>query len=187
MADDLNDMLSSPTKKVDEASNVLARLWRQILCHSNIGVDKWNAAMQRYLDDPRNGIPRAGKQRSSERGNLNKALCKPSITWGVFIKGIRFLAPKRVEFTVKITWFEGKTTQHSIKTDTLDDFDVEDFIEEGDNDVKPPPSRRNFITKAPAEHRIETLGDAARELEKFNDELNTAESKTFQEQDDEDE
>lgn len=114
MSKELNDMLSSPTKGVEEASGVLARLFRLILMDLNISHMGLNSLMIRWLEDPRNGIANNGKSRSSERGNMIKEMTRGDMTWKVFVKCIRFLAPIEMRFEVHLKWSAKKTTVHGI-------------------------------------------------------------------------
>lgn len=109
-SEDLDEMLNSPNKGVDKATGVLARLFRQILIDANISTMAWATLMERYLEDPRNRVPKNGKDRSSARGNLNKELRRPTMTWKVFRKGIQFLNIVHVRFEVHATWANRKKT-----------------------------------------------------------------------------
>jgi len=121
MSEDLNKILQSPNKQVHKATGVLSRLFRQILF--DIGVDPltWDKLMLRYLNDPTNGIPsNDNSKRSSARGNLNKALGKPTMSWKMFITALRFLKPESVEFELKLTWKNKKTTVHRTTIQLID-------------------------------------------------------------------
>lgn len=115
MSDELKKLLSSADKEIPAAENVLSRLFRQILADLNINHSVWNKLMIRYLDDPRHGIPKAGRDRSSARGNLNKELRRPTFTWRIFQKGLRFLGPVSVRFEVHMEWPTKKVTVHSTR------------------------------------------------------------------------
>lgn len=68
--------------------------------------------MIKYLDDPRNGIPRDLK--SSARGNLNKELVRDKITWKVFRKALRFLGPSFIRFEIHFEWADGTKSIHGV-------------------------------------------------------------------------
>lgn len=112
--DQVNAMLTDPQKRVGEATGILSKLFRKILIELNVTPVKWNALMNAYLNDPRNRVPRDNRGRSSTRGNLNKELRKPAMTWANMEKAIRFLNPLKAEFTIKLTWRGGRTTVHSL-------------------------------------------------------------------------
>lgn len=136
MSDDKNDILNNPDKGIGGARNVLARLFRQILRDMGIDQRHWHRLMLRYLNDPRNRIPPNGKDKSSARGNLNKELRRPTMTWKVFNdKAIPFLNPKRVEFDISMTWANGRTTHHKLGMDRSEMHLDEEIDADEDVDV----------------------------------------------------
>lgn len=118
MNEKLTHMLNARDKGAGEASGVLAKLFRQILLDRKITPLHWSNLMMRYLDDPRNGVPRDVKDKSSARGNLNKELVRPRMTWKVFRKGLRFLGPRWVRFEVHFGWENGETSIHKLMLDS---------------------------------------------------------------------
>jgi hypothetical protein len=82
-----------------------------LLADRNVDLWRWDLYMKAYLADPRNGIPNNSRDRSSARGNLNKELLRPDMTWRVFLKAMNFLDLIRVSFTVKVQWKDGKVTE----------------------------------------------------------------------------
>lgn len=107
-----HDLLRDPDKRVKEARGVLTAIWRQFLRLRDIDGFKWDRHMRNYLDDPRNGIRQNSRDRSTERGNTNKELLKSdNLTWGRFLKGMNFLEPLKVEFTVRATFKDGVTQE----------------------------------------------------------------------------
>lgn len=131
MIDDPNDILQQTDRGVDAAEGVLARLFRQILFDVNVNIYKWDSLMVKYLNNPINGVPQNGKDRSSARGNLNKELRRPSMTWKVFRKGLRFLNPKGIRFEVHLEWDSKKKTVHSV---TLSRNTDRSDIDDGESD-----------------------------------------------------
>lgn len=109
--DDDQDLLNDPDKRVREARGVLSVLWRQLLVVREIDGWRWDKLMKSFLADPRNGIQDTSRDRSSARGNLNKELKRDDMTWRVFLKALNFLAPVRVEFSVKLTFQDGTTNE----------------------------------------------------------------------------
>lgn len=112
--DQPREILNEPDKGMNRATSVLARLFRRILFENQIDVLKWSYLMDRYLDDPRNGIPKNGKDRSSARGNLNKELRRETMTWKVFRKALQFLGPTSIRFEIHLTWPNKKITTHHL-------------------------------------------------------------------------
>ena len=134
MSDNLHRLLGDDNKEADKASGILARLFRLILRDRNMSMMGWSSNMARYLNDPRNGCPQNNKDRSSVRGNLTKELLRPTMTWKVFKKAIRFLAPQKIDFIVRCHWgFKSKMTvvMLEIRNDQLDEKDdtADDDIE----------------------------------------------------------
>lgn len=81
---------------------VLAHLFRMMVMTIIASPQRWALYMLRFLDDPRNGIPNNASDRSSARGNLNKELERPDMTWPVFRKGILFLNPAKAIFRINL-------------------------------------------------------------------------------------
>ena len=110
----LEELLENHDKGVSEATGILSRLFRKTLADLGVTPMVWNKLMNAYLDDPHNRVPRHSRGRSSTRGNLNKELRKPNMTWNNFIKGIYFLNPIEAEFSMKLSWRGGHSTIHRL-------------------------------------------------------------------------
>ncbi len=108
------DILDTDDRGVGSAENPLALLFRTILQQLDVNPFKWSHLLDRYLKDPRNGIPQTPKDRSSTRGNINKELRKPKITFSTFIKGLLLLNPVSARFEVHLTWPNKTTTIHGV-------------------------------------------------------------------------
>ena len=88
---------------------------------SNI-VMSWQHKMEHYLNDPTNGVPANGKDRSSARGNMNKALRSGTMSWKIFKIGLKFLQARAVRFQVIIDWGPGTdATVHQISRTVFND------------------------------------------------------------------
>lgn len=82
----------------------------------------WQSLMEYYLNDTTNGVPTNGKDRSSARGNMNKALRSGTMSWKIFKIGLKFLKARSVRFQVIIDWGPDKeATVHHITTAILSD------------------------------------------------------------------
>jgi hypothetical protein len=150
---ELNQVLSSKTKRAEEATGTLSKLFRQILSDQNFSMNTWNRNMLRYLKDPRNRIPQNSRDMSSARGNLSKELLKRSMTWGVFEKAIRFLNPWRVRLTLEFEWRSGLKTEYSAIIHVGDKSEQE--TEESAIPVKHPG-----VTAANLDEAIKAIMDA---------------------------
>ena len=114
MHDKKRDILESLDKGVDQAKHPLASLLRIVLRDLRINPYRWAQLMDNYLSDPRNGIPQTPKDRSSERGNLNKELRKPKITFNTLMKGLRLLNPVSVRLELHLRWHTDRVTVHGL-------------------------------------------------------------------------
>lgn len=106
------DILDSQDKGISAAENPPAKLFRQILYDLQIHHYKWAHLLRIYLADPRNNAGRTGPELCSARGNLNKELRKPRITFSMLMTGIKLLNPVKVRFVAELTWPNGKVTTH---------------------------------------------------------------------------
>lgn len=107
------DILDMQDKGIAEAENIQTRLFRKILWDLDIHPYKWAHLLSRYLNDPRNGYTTKAA-RDSRRGNLNKELRKPRLTFGTVMEGIKLLGPLRMRLIAEFDWESGKTTQHMV-------------------------------------------------------------------------
>ena len=149
---ELNQVLSSKTKRSEEANGTLSKLFRQILSDQNFNMSTWNRNMLRYLKDPRNRIPQNSRDMSSARGNLSKELLKRSMTWGVFEKAIRFLNPARVRLTLEFEWRTGLKTGYSA------------IIHEGDK-----AEQESDESTIPVKHPGVSVANLAKEIKAIQD------------------
>lgn len=104
MAEDMHRLLSLDDKGVSEAQNAVAKLFRSVLLERGIDRKTWDRLIRQYVTDPKNGIPNNPTKRSSERSNVNRALCRPKITWKSFRKALALLRPKSVRYVLDLTW-----------------------------------------------------------------------------------
>lgn len=113
-------LLTSPDKRVGEASNVLSRLYRIVLAELNIGVERYHKLVSTWLNDPTSGIGKCPSKRSSARGNLNKEILRADMSPNVFLKALRVINVEEVEITVSLRTKGSKTfTQHCIMIENL--------------------------------------------------------------------
>lgn len=119
MSTPLTKMLASPDKLINEARDEITRLFRRILADLKVSPMQWRELMEAYLDNPILNIPKTVRDRSTERGNLNKKLSKPTMTWDVFKRGLIFLGVQAARFEVQLHWRKGRTTLHSMPVNLL--------------------------------------------------------------------
>lgn len=112
-------------KGVSEGRDPLARLYRQILQDLGVTTHRLNELMNAYLHDPKNRIEDNIKSRSTERGNIIQEITRPNMTMKVFLKRLRLLPIRRIEFIARIEWDNRDITDHStyvnLKEDYIDD------------------------------------------------------------------
>lgn len=133
--DRMDEIVKHPTKLSSSTSglSVLSQLFREILLKIGMTWDEWNRLMSDHLNNPRNGIQNNPRERTTERGNLNKFFSNKEMTWKSFWKAMIFLQPYRVDITVTL-WRHGKeTVTHQITKNIdssmfgkTDDIDVND-------------------------------------------------------------
>lgn len=92
---ELSDLVTSET-------NILSLLFRTIKNDYNSKPETWSNFMNRYLRNERNNIPQNSTARSSEASNLNRALSSPEMPFKIFMKGMRLMNPKSIDFEMKI-------------------------------------------------------------------------------------
>lgn len=107
-------------RRVGSATGILSRIWRIMLAELNINNDNYPMLMTRYLDKrlkPGNKNVRAV---NTLRGNLNRQLAMPNMSFNVFLRALRVLRVDwlRIDITIGRG---GKKTQHSIE---VTDFEV---------------------------------------------------------------
>jgi len=129
MKEEKKDILEQPDWGVGTARGALAKLFRTILKDLKIGGPEWERHMQRALDDPRGPAPRNSKDRSTLKGNWNKALKADRMSWKTFQQALRLLSPVSARFEVQLTWLKGTTTIHYINQE-IGGFRQEDFNDE---------------------------------------------------------
>ena len=105
--------------------NPLSRLFNKIRYDLGITPARVGLLVENYLNNPLNNIPKTGKERSTERGNLMKQLKADDMSIKVFLKALSVLQPKHIRFTVEFTNQRDRTTSHSIDFDVVP-FDIDD-------------------------------------------------------------
>ena len=95
------DMLASPDKKIWEATDVLSRLWRQILIDLKVSEMHWKSLMTSYLNTylPANAT---SKGRSNTEENFNKYLVKNRMTMMVFLRTLALLQIEKYQLKLTI-------------------------------------------------------------------------------------
>lgn len=86
----------------------LTKIFRNVYAES-IGPDEsaqltWDTKMNMFLDDKTNHIRANGKDRSSAKGNFNKAFKSGSMSWKTFRQAMKFLGARSFRVEIHINW-----------------------------------------------------------------------------------
>jgi len=96
---------------------ILARLWRQINLDLGIGGNKFEILLTDFIAAAKRGIPAHRVSRHFTRGNLRRELEKNTMTFKVFVKGLRFLKITKLRLVVELTHASGRKTVHQTEVD----------------------------------------------------------------------
>lgn len=97
-----------------DAGEVLAKIFNHIKLNLGIGPDKWIILMDTFLKTPELGLPDRGGERSAVKSRVEKELTTETMTWKMFLRGMRFMGVH--EMTLKVICFrDDEETQHRIK------------------------------------------------------------------------
>lgn len=116
----ISRLFSHPEKLIGEADNFLAKLFRIYLVDQNIGLERFNAYVGKWINNPIYGFLKDPSKRSSARGNLNKEILRPNMSPDVFLKAMAAMGNEDVEIVMRArrkgrdTW-----TEHAIKVSDL--------------------------------------------------------------------
>lgn len=110
----LQDMLVDPDKKVNESTNILAKLFRTVLYDLNVDYGQLNRNIIAYLDKQQLSVKKSAKEQTREKGNLVKELSSNSLTWNNFVKGLQVINPVSAEIRLTLRWRRGRETIHTV-------------------------------------------------------------------------
>jgi len=111
---DFDRILTDNTREIEDAKNVPARLFRQILFDRRIGPSEALQLMHAWIADPKNHVPQTLRGASYVRGNLIKEFSNPKMSWKVFIKALRWLRLPKVTFIARCHWSETEFSDVSV-------------------------------------------------------------------------
>lgn len=104
-------MLNRPDGGINETRGVggiLARLWRTILNDKNIKPSYFELLLNEFIIKAKRRIPDNRVSKLFTRGNLRREFEKPTMTFKVFMKGLKLLNVKKVTFAVKLEYASNK-------------------------------------------------------------------------------
>lgn len=95
---------------------ILVQQFRTILQERKVDQAKWDELMTRYVNFELKDVEQNANrdaQAAAIRGNLTKELTQPTMTWSVYLKGLRLLGFTSIEFGTRGSGedftFEGTT------------------------------------------------------------------------------
>lgn len=101
---EFNKLLESKDKKVNEARNALAKIFRTFLQDVHLGPTRWSELANIYYKSRLSSIAKDPKTISQHRNNLGRGLAKASISWKRFMQAVFIARVLRVEITMRFVW-----------------------------------------------------------------------------------
>lgn len=101
-------------KRKQRPGDTLSRLFAKISQKVKLDSSKIKENNKRYVNNPANLLVGDSGKRSSAAGNILKELERPTMTWRVFEKLIRWMNPKAAKVIVVIDWPDGLQTVDTI-------------------------------------------------------------------------
>lgn len=129
----IDKILNSPDKGIMETrgiGGIVARLWRQILKDMNIRPAIFHILLAEFVINTRKKMPDDRVSKLFTRGNVRKELERPTMTFKVFMKGIKMLNVVKFTIAVELQYASGKTSKHSTSVDLGDPNANSDLFEE---------------------------------------------------------
>lgn len=146
----LTRMLEDPNKEIHKtygAHGLLSKLFRVMLKDMKVTGYRFSLLMEKYLNDPKNNVPNNLKERTSNRGNTNKELSNPRMSWKVFAKAMSFLRLRGFRLTIEAWHPDGTTTIHSVDVNLMDEEVTfpEDDSGSSDDVIRPIPGDQDDL------------------------------------------
>lgn len=127
--DTLSEVLSSPTKKIEEPKGpegVLARLWRTIMLQRNMGYGALDHAIRQFMESARINAAKVDTAPSYlNTNNIRRELAQPFMTIKVFLKALRVLGATKITLSVTV-YQKHHTSTHQIDVDLGDELFTND-------------------------------------------------------------
>lgn len=119
------EVCNAPDKKIDEAENTLARVFRRVLLENAVNESIFMDRLEKWLNVK---CPVGDHRRSTMSGNISKALMDTEMTWKVLMEGIRILKPMAFSITFTFHWPNGKVNSITeyFSDDTVKPFQLEE-------------------------------------------------------------
>lgn len=124
----IRELLSDSDTGVGAVPGVLSAMFRKILIEKNVGPAAWDRLMTRYMDDPRLKARGDTRERNSLRSNMNSALTERDMTIRTFLRGLGFLRPKSILFSMTLDFPSSHPLERLSGKKLSCDIDVPDDI-----------------------------------------------------------
>lgn len=131
---DLEKVFHLPDKgvyQVHGTGGILAQLVRTIWMDNKMRAGDIEQRIGEFVSKAREGLDSKSMANYFNRSNLRRELCRPSMTWKVFIKALRIMRVTKLEIAVRLTYADRRgETIHVVKRDLGEgDFNVDDYTE----------------------------------------------------------
>lgn len=93
------------------SKDIPTRFYRTVLYDLGIRHSQWETKLISYVDKIAEGVPNFDK--SSERGNITKAMLKHTLTWSSFITMFKILNCEAAIFELTMTWDKSPFHNHA--------------------------------------------------------------------------
>lgn len=97
----VTDIVAKHGKK---KKNTLARLYNHILKVEEIDLRRWNALLEEYANNPRNGFKGTKKETSTTISSTQRQLFEPRLSWNNLRKGLAILGPIQEDYILTLQW-----------------------------------------------------------------------------------
>lgn len=124
--DKMRDILDAHDKGVGQTSSPLARLMRTILLETDIDAATFYRLLNMYVKKRKDtGDGMAKTEKSSFKTNLVAALSAPKLQILYFERFLELLNPKKVRFSVTLTWRDDRKQTYHVDLDLVDESSEE--------------------------------------------------------------
>jgi hypothetical protein len=105
------DMLSEEPDGIGK----LTRVYRELCGAMGKDVNNLEPEIDAYLSNSLVREEVKGRKKGNDKGNLRREIPGDSMTWDVFKKGLRVLAPVETLVTVQLRWNRNRVTNHCLR------------------------------------------------------------------------
>ena len=134
---EIERILNSPDRGITETrgiGGIIARLWRTILSDLNIRPGKFEILLSEFIINAKSKVADDRVSKLFTRGNLRRELERPTMTFKVFMKGIKMLRVTRFKIAIELEFSSGKKTLHSTTVDLGESKTVIDLFSKDHDD-----------------------------------------------------